>query len=50
VENETHQHTKIISQMWKALSDEEREKWIMAAEREKEEHAKLYPGYRYQPS
>lgn len=50
VENETHQHTKIISQMWKALPHEEREKWVLAAEREKEEHARLYPGYKYQPS
>ncbi|VDB95924.1 unnamed protein product [Peniophora sp. CBMAI 1063] len=50
LENETHQHTKIISQMWKALPQEERDKWVMAAEREKEEHARLYPGYKYQPS
>lgn len=39
----------VAQQMWKALSEQERETWYAEARRAKEEHAKKYPGYKYRP-
>ncbi|KAJ5669989.1 uncharacterized protein N7477_005352 [Penicillium maclennaniae] len=41
--------SKIIGRQWKALSDEEREKWNALAREEKDRHQQQYPDYRYQP-
>ncbi|KAJ5298919.1 Small-subunit processome Utp12 [Penicillium atrosanguineum] len=41
--------SKIIGRQWKALSDEEREKWNSLAREEKDRHQQQYPDYRYQP-
>ncbi|KAL7822564.1 hypothetical protein V8C26DRAFT_426149 [Trichoderma gracile] len=32
--------------MWRDAADEEREKWTLRAEEEKESHGAKYPGYR----
>ncbi|KAG8810128.1 hypothetical protein FRC17_003077 [Serendipita sp. 399] len=39
----------IAQQMWRALTEKERDVWYAAARKEKEEHAKKYPNYKYQP-
>lgn len=42
--------SKIIGAMWRDAADEEREKWTLRAEEEKESHGAKYPGYRYKPN
>ncbi|CEH11707.1 HMG-box transcription factor [Ceraceosorus bombacis] len=39
----------IISHMWRSLPTEEREMWAKEAQREKDEHALLYPDYKFKP-
>ncbi|KIM23807.1 hypothetical protein M408DRAFT_332165 [Serendipita vermifera MAFF 305830] len=39
----------IAQQMWKALSEDERDSWYATARRAKLEHSKKYPDYKYQP-
>jgi hypothetical protein len=39
----------VAQQMWKNLSQDERDVWYAEARKAKEEHAKKYPGYKYQP-
>lgn len=39
----------IAQQMWKCLSEDERDKWYVAAKQAKVEHSKKYPDYKYQP-
>ena len=39
----------IAQQLWKSLSPKGRDAWYEAARKEKEEHAKKYPHYKYQP-
>ncbi|SJM87501.1 uncharacterized protein ZBIST_3690 [Zygosaccharomyces bailii] len=41
--------SKILGSRWKALSDEERGHWEQLARKEKCEHEKKYPDYRYKP-
>lgn len=42
--------SRIISHLWNNLSDSERQVWQEAARREKEEHQRLYPEYKYKPT
>ncbi|UKZ80563.1 hypothetical protein TrVFT333_008325 [Trichoderma virens FT-333] len=42
--------SKIIGNMWKRLTEHEREIWTQLAEEEKKHHALKYPGYRYKPN
>ncbi|TFB04691.1 Repressor of filamentous growth 1 [Trichoderma ghanense] len=42
--------SKIIGAMWRDAADDEREKWTLRAEEEKESHGAKYPGYRYKPN
>ncbi|PWN41645.1 hypothetical protein IE81DRAFT_330728 [Ceraceosorus guamensis] len=39
----------IISHMWRSLPTEEKEMWAKEAQREKDEHALLYPDYKFKP-
>jgi len=39
----------VAQQMWKSLSQDERDVWYAEARKAKEEHAKKYPGYKYKP-
>jgi len=41
--------SKTISQMWKSLPPEERQKWEQMAKDKKREHEQLYPNYVYRP-
>lgn len=41
--------SKILGVRWKSLSDEERAHWEEQARKEKYEHEKKYPDYRYKP-
>lgn len=41
--------SRIISHMWNSLSPEDRKTWQLEAQKEKEEHQRLYPNYKYQP-
>jgi hypothetical protein len=41
--------SKTISQMWKSLPPEERQKWEQMAKDKKKEHEQLYPNYVYRP-
>ncbi|KAJ7192950.1 high mobility group box domain-containing protein, partial [Mycena pura] len=40
---------KMVPEQWKALSPEERAKWIALAEEKKKEHRTRYPDYKYCP-
>lgn len=41
--------SKHISLEWKALTDEEKAPYVRMSEEAKIEHARIYPGYKYQP-
>lgn len=41
--------SKTISQMWKSLPPEQRQKWEQMAKDKKKEHEQLYPNYVYRP-
>lgn len=41
--------SKTISQMWKGLPSQERQKWEAMAKEKKKEHEQLYPNYVYRP-
>lgn len=41
--------SKMIGAQWKSLSPKERKVWVDAAEKEKTDHLKKYPDYKYQP-
>ena len=41
--------SKTISQMWKGLPAEERQKWEQMAKEKKKEHEQMYPDYVYRP-
>ncbi|KZT60548.1 HMG-box, partial [Calocera cornea HHB12733] len=41
--------SRIAGEMWKKLGDTEREIYVEMARKEKEEHKKKYPNYRYSP-
>ena len=41
--------SRIVSHMWNSLSETDRSTWQAEAQKEKEEHARLYPEYKYQP-
>ncbi|EKM54000.1 uncharacterized protein PHACADRAFT_81332, partial [Phanerochaete carnosa HHB-10118-sp] len=41
--------SKIISAWWKQVSPEEKYRYELQAEQEKEEHKRKYPNYRFQP-
>lgn len=41
--------SKTISQMWKSLPAEERQKWELMAKEKKKEHEQMYPDYVYRP-
>ncbi len=41
--------SKTISQMWKGLPSEERQKWERMAKDRKKEHEQMYPNYVYRP-
>ncbi|KAG8822148.1 hypothetical protein FRB91_001612 [Serendipita sp. 411] len=39
----------VAQQLWRGLTEKERDVWYAAARKEKEDHAKKYPDYKYQP-
>ncbi|CAO1631860.1 unnamed protein product [Parajaminaea phylloscopi] len=41
--------SRIVSLMWNSLSESDRETWQQEAQKEKEQHALLYPDYKYRP-
>lgn len=41
--------SRIVSHMWNSLSEADRNTWQAEAQKEKEEHARLYPDYKFQP-
>ncbi|KAI7875032.1 HMG-box, partial [Lichtheimia hyalospora FSU 10163] len=41
--------SKIIAKWWKSMPDEEKEPYRVRARLAKNEHAKRYPNYKYQP-
>lgn len=49
VEKDHGNISRIISHIWKSLSEEERQVWDAEAEKEKAEHRRLYPDYKYKP-
>ncbi|EIM89286.1 HMG-box, partial [Stereum hirsutum FP-91666 SS1] len=42
--------SRIVSQCWHALPEDQKAPWKVKAEHEKAEHAKKYPGYVYRPN
>ena len=50
VEPDHRNISRIVGRIWKAMSDEARRPWIEEAKRERENHKRLYPQYRYAPS
>lgn len=49
VENDHRNISRIVGRIWQEMSDAEKFPWVEMAQREKEQHAKKYPGYRYTP-
>ncbi|KAF2653976.1 hypothetical protein K491DRAFT_601765, partial [Lophiostoma macrostomum CBS 122681] len=43
------QISQIVAAKWKAMSEDEKDVWRKAAEKEKEQHAIMYPDYKYSP-
>ncbi len=43
-------HSKRAGQAWRALTAEEKQPWQLLAKKAGEEHAKMYPDYRYRPN
>ncbi|KAF8920231.1 hypothetical protein CPB85DRAFT_619444 [Mucidula mucida] len=43
-------HSKRAGQAWRALTAEEKQPWQHLAKKAGEEHAKMYPDYRYRPN
>ncbi|KAF8068088.1 hypothetical protein FPV67DRAFT_1494829 [Lyophyllum atratum] len=41
--------SRIAGGVWRAMGEGERRPWVEMAEREKGEHRRVYPGYRYSP-
>lgn len=41
--------SKLISQQWKGLSQDERQRWENLAKEKKKEHEQMYPNYVYRP-
>ncbi|EPQ61127.1 hypothetical protein GLOTRDRAFT_28355, partial [Gloeophyllum trabeum ATCC 11539] len=50
VERDQRCHSRVAGHVWNSLSPEQRAPYHAAAEREKQEHARLYPDYKYHPS
>ncbi|KAI5121782.1 hypothetical protein M0805_009593 [Coniferiporia weirii] len=49
IETNHNSLSKIVGNCWKALPAADKKVWEELAEKKKEEHKKLYPGYRFQP-
>ncbi|KAL5522691.1 hypothetical protein ACEPAG_8709 [Sanghuangporus baumii] len=45
----TGEKSKYLGALWQDLSKEEKDYWELLAKKAKEEHARLYPDYRYRP-
>ncbi|KAF8518427.1 high mobility group box domain-containing protein, partial [Hysterangium stoloniferum] len=45
----TPEVSKRLGDMWKGMSDEEKEPWVTRAEIAKEEHKRKYPTYKFKP-
>ncbi|OCB86276.1 hypothetical protein A7U60_g6588 [Sanghuangporus baumii] len=45
----TGEKSKYLGALWQGLSKEEKAYWELLAQKTKEEHARLYPDYRYKP-
>ncbi|KAL5481011.1 hypothetical protein ACEPAI_9952 [Sanghuangporus weigelae] len=45
----TGEKSKYLGALWQRLSKEEKEYWELQAKKAKEEHARLYPDYKYKP-
>ncbi|KAF9046895.1 hypothetical protein BDZ89DRAFT_903843, partial [Hymenopellis radicata] len=43
-------HSKRAGQAWRALTAEEKRAWQLLAKKAGDEHAKMYPDYRYRPN
>lgn len=41
--------SKQASEVWNRMNDAEKQPWVDLADKEKEEHARRYPNYRYRP-
>ena len=50
VEKDHRNISRIISHMWRSLSEDERKLWDQAAAVEKERHRKQHPDYKYRPA
>ena len=50
VEPDHRNISRIVGRIWKAMSDEDRRPWVEEAKKEREEHKRLYPEYRYSPT
>ncbi|KAJ3713527.1 high mobility group box domain-containing protein, partial [Lentinula raphanica] len=45
-----HRHiSRIVGHLWNTMSDEDKAPYRLAAEKEKAEHQRKYPGYRFCP-
>ncbi|KAF9039071.1 high mobility group box domain-containing protein, partial [Panaeolus papilionaceus] len=49
VESDHRNISRIVGRLWNAMTEEQREPWKVMAVREREEHAKIHPGYRFTP-
>ena len=49
VEKDHRNISRIVGSVWREMSEQQKEPWVQMAEREKQIHAEVYPGYRYTP-
>jgi len=49
VEHDHRNISRIVGKIWREMSDAEKAPWFVKAEREKQEHIVMFPGYRYIP-
>ncbi|CAE6389779.1 unnamed protein product [Rhizoctonia solani] len=50
IENDHREISRIVGRIWRQMSPEERAPWGVMAEKEKAEHARMYPNYKYSPN
>ncbi|KAG2124817.1 hypothetical protein DEU56DRAFT_826657 [Suillus clintonianus] len=50
VESDHRNLSRIAGKIWRGMKKEQQKPWIDLALKEKERHAKMYPGYKYMPA
>ncbi|KAJ6632573.1 high mobility group box domain-containing protein, partial [Mycena sp. CBHHK59/15] len=41
--------SRMVADVWRNMTDAQKEPWVVIADAEKKRHEAMYPGYRYSP-